>query len=136
MQTFMPYANFYKSLNCLDYKRLGKQRSEAYIILKNITGNFDGWSHHPTIKMWSGYDDALRLYMNMCIKLWIKRGYKNNMALNLPKFKRKKRIKLPPWFGNEKFHKSHREALLFKNFDYYYRYFYNEKPQIQYYWPI
>ena len=40
MQTFLPYEDFTKTAQCLDYKRLGKQRVEAYQILrilKNIT---------------------------------------------------------------------------------------------------
>ena len=37
MQTFLPYKSFVKSLNCLDNKRLGKQRVEAMQILNAIT---------------------------------------------------------------------------------------------------
>jgi len=29
MQTFLPYADFKESAQCLDYRRLGKQRVEA-----------------------------------------------------------------------------------------------------------
>jgi hypothetical protein len=32
MQTFLPYPDFQKSAQCLDYKRLGKQRCEAWQI--------------------------------------------------------------------------------------------------------
>jgi len=134
MQTFLPFPNFYKSLNCLDYKRLGKQRVETFIIIKNITGNPNGWMHHPAVKMWMGYPDALKLYLNMSIKLWIKRGYKNSMELQSPDFSTK--IQLPPWFGNEDFHRAHRQALLFKDFDYYKRFFPDDVPKIQYLWPV
>jgi hypothetical protein len=34
MQTFLPYPNFKKSLQILDYRRLGKQRLEAYQIIR------------------------------------------------------------------------------------------------------
>jgi hypothetical protein len=34
MQTFLPYPNFKKSLQILDYRRLGKQRVEAYQIIR------------------------------------------------------------------------------------------------------
>ncbi len=134
MQTFLPYPNFYRSLNCLDYKRLGKQRSEAYIILKNITGKPDRWFNHPAVRMWLGYPDALKLYFNMSIKLWVNRGYKNSMSLQNPDFSR--RIPLPPWFGDDKFHRAHRQALLFKDYDYYKKFFPDETPQIKYYWPV
>lgn len=34
MQTFLPYPDFKKSLQALDYRRLGKQRVEAYQIIR------------------------------------------------------------------------------------------------------
>jgi len=134
MQTFLPFPNFHKSLNCLDYKRLGKQRPEAYIILKNITGTPDRWINHPAVRMWMGYSDALKLYLNMAIKLWIERGYKNSMEFQTPDFS--SRIKLPPWFGDERFHRAHRQALLFKDYDYYKKFFPDDEPKIQYFWPV
>ena len=134
MQTFLPFPNFYKSLNCLDYKRLGKQRPEAYIILKNITGNPDRWINHPAVRMWMGYPDALKLYLNMSIKLWIERGYKNTMKFQNPDFSSK--IELPPWFGDDRFHRAHRQALLFKDYNYYKKIFPDDEPKIQYFWPI
>ncbi len=134
MQTFLPYPNFYKSLNCLDYRRLGKQRCETYIILKNITGQPDIWFNHPAVKMWLGYPDALKLYLNMSIKLWVKKGYKNTMKLQHPDFSTK--IKLPYWFEDENFHKAHRQSLLFKDYNYYKNYFPDEIPQIKYVWPV
>ena len=33
MQTFLPYPDFQLSAECLDYKRLGKQRLEAFQLL-------------------------------------------------------------------------------------------------------
>lgn len=134
MQTFLPYANIYKSLDCLDYRRLGKQRIEAMVILRNITGQPNAWRNHPAVKMWSGYPEALKLYMNMSIKLWIKRGYKNTMQYEKPDFSKK--IKFPPWFGNKNFHRAHRKALLFKDENYYRYYFKREKPEINYIWPV
>jgi len=134
MQTFLPYPNFYRSLDCLDYKRLGKQRPEAFIVLKNVTGNPDSWFNHPAVRMWMGYPDALKLYLNTAIKIWVKRGYKNNMVFQTPDFSHK--IVLPPWFGDERFHRAHRQALLFKNFEYYRHYFPDDTPQIAYYWPV
>ena len=64
MQTFLPYPDFNKSIQALEYRRLGKQRVEAYQILRTIkTGG--GWSHHPTVKMWRGHINALKLYHNL-----------------------------------------------------------------------
>jgi hypothetical protein len=134
MQTFLPYPNFHKSLACLDYKRLGKQRIEALIILRNITGSPNRWINHPAVRMWMGYPDALMLYMNMAIKLWIGRGYRNSMEYQKPDFSH--RIGLPSWFGDENFHRAHRQALLFKNYEYYSHYFPDDVPKIEYVWPV
>jgi len=134
MQTFLPFPNFHKSLSCLDYKRLGNQRSEALIILRTITGESQGWARHPAVKMWRGYPDALKLYLNMCIKLWTERGYRNSMEFQAPDFS--SRIEIPPWFGDEKFHRAHRQALLFKNYEYYKKFFPDDVPKIEYFWPV
>lgn len=81
-----------------------------------------------------GYPDALMLYMNMSIKLWIARGYRNSMEYQKPDFSH--RIGLPPSFGDENFHRSHRQALLFKNYEYYKHYFSDDEPKIEYVWPV
>ena len=36
MQTFLPYSNFQKTAEVLDYRRLGKQRVEGMQIIKTI----------------------------------------------------------------------------------------------------
>ena len=52
MQTFLPYADFEKSAQCLDYKRLGKQRVEAFQVYKIVSGQrtTGGWINHPIVK--------------------------------------------------------------------------------------
>lgn len=67
MQTFLPYSDFQKTAEVLDFRRLGKQRSEALTIIRAIKyGN--SWENHPATKMWRGYVKALELYHNMIIK--------------------------------------------------------------------
>lgn len=132
MQTFLPYESFKQSFACLDYRRLGKQRVEAMQILKALNNSNYGWQNHPAVKMWRGYEDALKLYMNLCIDEWIRRGYNNNME----------RAKLnglvesfPPWLGDEKFHASHRSNLIRKDAEYYLKYGWNEPIDLDYVWP-
>ena len=81
MQTFLPYKSFDKSFKVLDYRRLGKQRVEAMQILNVLLGRTKtkGWVNHPATKMWKGYENALKQYLNKCIDHWIARGYNNNM---------------------------------------------------------
>ena len=82
MQTFLPYKDFKKSAEVLDYKRLGKQRVEALQIHNIVSGKrtTGGWINHPAVKMWRGYMDALALYHNTMIDEWVSRGYNNTMS--------------------------------------------------------
>lgn len=134
MQTFLPYPNMKKSLKVLDSRRLGKQRVEAYQILNILLKRTDkkGWRNHPAVKMWKGYENALKLYLNKAIKLWISKGYKNNMKLEIINGK----IILPSWFGNKKFHASHRSNLLRKDKEFYSKFNWKEKNNLPYIWPI
>ena len=118
MQTFLPHISFQKSAQCLDYRRLGKQRVEAKQILNALDPDYDkkGWKTHPAVLMWAGYEDALKYYANCMITEWKKRGYNNTMeyyTVNTDE------IKYPQWIGNEEFHKSHRMNLLRKDYDFY-----------------
>lgn len=127
MQTFLPYADFQKTAEVLDYRRLGKQRVECKQILKAMGGG--AWSNHPATKMWRGYEECLKLYANTIIREWVRRGYKNTMP-----YYEVGEVIPPPWLGNEEFHRSHRSNLLRKDFSYYSQYF-NEDPTLEYVWP-
>jgi len=133
MQTFLPYPNLKKSLKALDSKRLGKQRVEAYQILNILLKRTDkkGWKNHPAVKMWKGYENALKLYLNKAIKLWLSRGYKNTMKLEVIEGK----IILPRWFGNKEFHDSHKSNLLRKNKEYYFEFSKIVPHDLEYIWP-
>jgi hypothetical protein len=111
MQTFLPYSNFTKSMQCLDYRRLGKQRIEACQIINILEGRSTSWQNHPAVKMWEGYTNALKEYANECIKEWISRGYKNTMQF----YEINTRISYPWWLGNENFHRAMRARLIAKN---------------------
>lgn len=133
MQTFLPYADFQKSVEVLDYRRLGKQRVETFQVLNILLERTPtkGWRNHPVTLMWTGYESALKLYQNTTIAEWIRRGYNNNMSyeeVNLDD------VVMPPWFGNDAFHKSHRSNLLRKDYEYYSQYF-NEPSDLEYFWP-
>ena len=82
MQTFVPYDDFVKIVKCLDFRRLGKQRVEAMQVLNVLSGKSRGWNNHPCVHMWRGYEPALAMYMNYCIREWIDRGYRNTMRFD------------------------------------------------------
>lgn len=138
MQTFLPHPRLWTSPECLDYRRLGKQRVETFQILnaldKRSAGEKGGWINHPATKMWEGHKDALTLYGIMACKIWQNKGYEDNMCgpiighsdlvhtltwkPNLPgksihilsDFELE--VKMPPWFGDPDFHKGpSRETL-------------------------
>lgn len=37
--------------------------------------------NHPAVRMWLGYENCLKDYINAHIEIWIERGYKNTMKL-------------------------------------------------------
>lgn len=136
MQTFLPYSDFIETAKCLDYKRLGKQRVEAFQIIKVLEGhgtrNKNGklaWENHPAVLMWRKNIDALKYYHNCMIEEWVFRGYKNNMKLyDIINFK------MPDWLGYKPFHESHRSNLLRKDFNFYSRYNWNVEHNLEYIW--
>lgn len=130
MQTWLPYPDFRASARCLDARRLGKQRVEAYQILRTLRGVSRGWRNHPAVRMWEGHEAALSAYMNACIDEWVLRGYKNTM-----KKARVSRWRRPPWLGDEALHASHRANLLRKDAIFYGRYGWTEDPTTPYVWP-
>ena len=133
MQTFLPYPDFQKTVKVLDYRRLGKQRVEAYQILRTLRGEGKtGWKHHPAVLMWKGYEKSLAAYMNACIEEWIDRGYRNTMRTEFVGFP----APMPPWFGAETLHASHRSNLLRKDPVYYGAFGWAEGPHLPYYWPV
>jgi hypothetical protein len=132
VQTFLPYADFVQSGMCLDYRRLGKQRVEAFQILNILTKQTEkkGWLHHPAVLMWQGYESSLAMYMDAMIQCWVVRGYKNTMKLSGVKS-----ATPPPWLGDSSFHAAHRSNLLRKDESFYRRYSWVEPTNLPYIWP-
>jgi hypothetical protein len=149
MQTFLPYPSYSKSAQVLDRQRLGKQRVEAYQILRILLGHTQSkaWANHPATKMWRGHSGPLASYgLHMCEE-WMRRGYKDTLWSKihtmLDEINSQVRstgslseIHPPWWLGEEILHESHRAALLFKNPQHYGQYGWEEKPIIAYYWPV
>lgn len=110
---------------------------EAFQIL-NLIKNYDRskkWANHPAVLMWLGYEECLKLYLNVFIEEWISRNYKNNMVsyeIDLDK------VIYPWWFNNDNYHRSHRARLIDKKYDFYY----NKWPDDYkfnnglYFWPV
>ena len=127
MITFVPFDDAVACAKALDYRRLGKQRVEAYQIWLALTGRgkflpdgtegppTKGWINHPATQMWKGHTCFLAVYCNAMIDEWIAQGYKNNMQ-KLPHCSNPR----PPWWwGWRPIHMSHRASLNRKKPDYY-----------------
>lgn len=136
MQTFLPFPDFVKSAEVLDTLRLGKQRVETLQILNGLLGS-GGWTRHPASRMWKGHEGALLAYQEAICLEWAKRGGKDTcfekskaLAGNIP-------LSVPPWWGREVLHRSHRSNLLRKLPEHYGPYFEEDLPaDLPYHWPV
>lgn len=136
MQTFLPYPSITASLECLDSRRLGKQRVEALqihmIISRPYVSQKKGWARHPAVRMWKGYAGFLRLYHDYALTEWVRRGYVNNMpylsnGLDTGPY--------PIWWGDPSVHLSHQSNLLRKDAEFYGKYGWRVDPRCPYEWP-
>jgi hypothetical protein len=139
MQTFLPYADFKQSAQCLDRARLGKQRIECKQLI-NAIQNGGGWANHPAAKMWRGHVFALARYgAEICIE-WRNRGYVDNQLDYFHQYASVHKNLLvckanPPWLGDPKFHESHRSNLLRKDPKHYGKFNWGVSPDLPYIWP-
>jgi hypothetical protein len=159
MQTFLVDYVLIRNFQCLDNKRLGKQRVECLQILNTLEGKSKGWRHHPAVLMWTGYEDLLRYYMDFCILEWKRRGFKNSMALNhewekLPGLKdtnpsvwlscKSGPFAHPQWWGDPRILNSHKANLYRKDPVWYGKFNWHPFSQTAsdkwaqepYYWPV
>jgi len=142
MQTFLPYPDFESSARVLDRQRLGKQRVEAWQVLRVLTGHSKGWQQHPTVRMWTGHARYLAMYgLRICAE-WVARGYKDTMRERFQRVFSTTTGGPPEWLGDSAFHASHRAALLTKNADWYGQFGWietpavpDEKGKLPYVWP-
>lgn len=121
----------------LDPSRLGNQ---AYRECKTLISG--GWNNHPAAKMWKGYESALARYALACFAELASRGkhYPTHVQY-FTQFVVDDR--LPPWFGDDRLHSSHRAALLYKLPQWYGVFEWkelpavpNDKGSLPYFWPV
>lgn len=150
MQTFLPYKDFNHSAEVLDNKRLNKQILEGYQILK-VLNNPDpraGWTNHPAVKMWRGYEHALFTYIHAMVVTAKRRGIKTENNWNNLISLRVSTIQnwgsgMPPWYRDKeelrRLTNSHKANLYRKDPIFYYRFASRiAEPccdSCQYYWP-
>ena len=160
MQTFVPLPDFGECARVLDRQRLNKQRTECQQILSALRSlrihesglaTPKGWTRHPATLMWRGYEAALGVYMTFMVLEWERRGYANNTSTPYSRrtFLRNdgystdpvfvpdgRDAELPPWWGDDRVHSSHRNALLYKDQEHYRQFQWGGLPILDYFWPI
>lgn len=139
MQTFLPISDFRLSAEALDYRRLGKQRVEVLQILNTL---YEGsrWENHPAVRMWRGYEPILILYGVTICEVWKERGYKDTcygkIRAHYSNFDYSDPFETPFWYGDERFHLSHKSNLI-RKFPEHYGPMWPEVPNdLPYYWPV
>jgi hypothetical protein len=151
MQTFLPCGpSFHTGFSKLDYRRLGKQRVEAYQILLCLLRidkhgqprDPKGWVNHPAVKMWAGHEDALLFYGMEACREWRSRGY-NDTLLSKFHFLMWNYVgtlkDMPPWLFGETgtaIIRSHRSNLVRKDPEYYGKLFPEVPADLPYVWPV
>ena len=141
MQTFIPYDDFYKSAQCLDRQRLGKQRVETLQILNALAGLSKGWVNHPATKMWRSHEPALVEYGIAICQEWKMRGYKDSCEEKIWQVSKNFRPNkgftlLPPWWGSDKVHDSHKSKLIQKDSEWYSQFGWSVPHDLEYVWPV
>jgi hypothetical protein len=149
VQTFLPYADFERSARALDQRRLGKQRVECIQVVRGLTVEGYGWRHHPAVKMWRGYEEALGRYGITCCEVWTELGHADTCAVSITADLARVGVRgirtqaelaadggLPPWLGDADFHRSHQSSLLRKDPDFYGPRFRGVPDDLPYVWPV
>lgn len=152
MITFLPYTDFEKCAACLDDKRLGAQRYEAWSIVKWLRRPQD----HPSLvragycRMWEGHVPTLVRYTNAMLVEWARRGKNNGVLRPYDPARGLDRThedgdgdgdasSTPPWMGDETLHSYHRHALVSKDPVHYGRFGWSEdgaEYNGSYPWPV
>jgi hypothetical protein len=136
VQTFLPYFEYHRSARVLDDKRLAKQLVECQQIMQVLVGvdkNLEprkagGWSNHPAVTMWRGYEDNLSLYATAIAYELDRRPKKDGTKRSTNSWSALDNVYQhgfnmgilsgyegePPWLGDTRLHYSHRLALLMK----------------------
>ncbi len=121
---------------------------EALEILRALTRERYGWQSHPAVLMWAGYEEALGAYGIAICREWHSRGRADTcdvkirnelIKLGISRVRDQAELaragQLPPWLGDDSFHRSHRSSLLAKDPYWYGEIFTDVEPGLPYVWP-
>lgn len=155
MQTFVPAGpDLRLGFSQLDYKRLGKQRVEAWQILNILRGvdnegnpkaHAGGWRNHPATKMWRGFPHGLAYYGKLCCEEWVARGYNDTLLQRfqsvIDEFEAERpwasgtHVIWPPWLFDDCVAETHRSNLIRKDSEHYGLRWPDTPADMEYIWP-
>jgi len=141
MQTFMTHDNYVDTAKVLDNKRLGKQRVEAYQILKALRGDYNdtgAWVNHPATVMWRDHQYELALYGLTISVEFHERGFDGYSMMQkftdiCNELQSSNTESYPWWVNNELLLMTHQSNLMRKDSEYY---SFNVPDNIPYIWPL
>jgi hypothetical protein len=132
MQTFLPHRSFFKSADYLDNLRLNKQILEVKQILRASLGYTKGWTNHPIVKMWRGYEAGLITFGIACCETFrIRNKKEHSVEEYLRDFIGRvgsEDLINPPWLSDETITNQYRANLLYKDYDHYSQFNWNVQP--------
>jgi Pyrimidine dimer DNA glycosylase len=144
MQTFIPETLYADCAEVLDRQRLGKQRVECLQIMNVLCGvaTKSGWSNHPAVTMWRGWEYGLMMYGQAICDEWTGRGYMDTCSKKIRESFYYKHGSIPfemtmypDWWYDLSVHRSHQSNLLRKDYNHY-SVFYSDVPDdLEYVWP-
>lgn len=133
----MQHQNYELVAQELDDKRLGKQRVEAYQIVKALRGDYansGAWENHPATVMWRGHQYQLGLYGWHICKEWMARGHDDTVIQHFVDLMDNSSFtNMPWWVNNTILNLTHQSNLMRKDSSYYR---YNVPDNIPYVWPL
>jgi hypothetical protein len=98
--------------------------------------------------MWAGHEEALGSYGLAIVDEWLARGRADTCAATMledlaaagvrrPRGQTKlPRRALPPWLGDEVFHRAHQSSLVRKEPEWYRQFFPDVPDDLEYVWPV
>lgn len=121
MQTFLPFGDFLQTAECLDMRRLGKQRVETKQILQCLLEEGSiGWSNHPIVTAWWGFEEGLATYGLYICSAWKARGYSDTLYEWFQSYRLILRdggrhmTQFPAWTKMSEIHDAYKRVLVWK----------------------
>lgn len=136
MNILLPHKLFQGSVEVLDTRRLNNQANEALVILRTLRGYYGpgkGWPNHTVTKLWRGYEPAVAAYGVECLMRYACRTG-NDVSDRTAKFNELSlngwplKVERPPWSLDTRVHSAYRALLLHKDYEFYSKYDWDEKP--------